>query len=39
LAHRAEQFTWSAAADQMLAALQTIPRSQCGQAAVALSGG
>jgi len=35
---RAEQFTWSAAADQMLAALQTIPRSQPSLAAVALSG-
>ena len=30
---RAEQFTWSAAAEQMLAALQTIPRGRRGLAA------
>ena len=33
----AEQFTWSAAAEQMLAALQTIPRDRNAQAADALA--
>ena len=33
----AEQFTWSAAAEQMLAALQTIPRDRHAQAADALA--